>query len=396
MITSSYAKQFSLLFLIIVVTISCSKETEIEKEELPASDFFVELSTIEEIASGIQFPADRSPNLKSTGPQTKRICSIEEIRNNEGTASIYVVNYDEGGFVLFSADKRTIPILGYSVDNNFEVDEGSYPTGLKYWMTDAKEQIEHIQISNIEQTPEVEIAWKFVQQSIIDEVTTLKSVPPDDCYDHTEIFTEGPFGIPTWHQESPYNDDLPIITCDGSDFQVLVGCMPLAMAMVMRYHQYPTTYNWSSMPYSNGTSSTAAFIEEIHDEINGVYPMEPIYYCDGTGVGSDMAYILKYRFDYSNAIYAYYNPNSVTNNIAYDRPVILMGTDLTYGGHAWVCNGYRRYIYYQADCSMVSSLHLHMVWGWGTDYIGYYAFDNFNPGNKAFNSNKKMIYNIIP
>ncbi len=37
-----------------------------------------------------------------------------------------------------------------------------------------------------------------------------------------------------------------------------------------------------------------------------------------------------------------------------------------------------------------------MNWGWAGANNGWYAFDNFNPGNNNFNNNKKMTYNIIP
>ncbi|MFO7668148.1 MAG: C10 family peptidase [Bacteroidales bacterium] len=254
-----------------------------------------------------------------------------------------------------------------------------------------------IQLSNSEQSPEAEILWNHVQQSIIDEVTSHKAVPPDDCYDHTEIYTCGPLGIPTWHQNAPYKGDLPYINCNGSQFQVKVGCMPLAMAAVMRYHEHPTSYNWSQMYYGYSTSTTEAIIADIHDEINSEYPALPVYTCTGTGVGGDMSWVLKNNFDYSNAILANYNYQTVVNNIAYDRPVILTGEDPTYGKHSWVCSGYRWYTYYNADCTATSSLHFYMYWGYeNAANNGWYSEGNFNPGVYSYNNNKTMIYNIIP
>lgn len=102
------------------------------------------------------------------------------------------------------------------------------------------------------------------------------------------------------------------------------------------------------------------------------------------------------HFDYSIALKADYNYNTVKSNINYNRPVLLSGSNSS-GGHMWVCDGYRVYNLYFDDCSGYSYLHLHMNWGWQNGlYNGWFNCGNFNPGNTSYNSNKKMIYNIIP
>ena len=393
----NFSKQLSLLIFVVLFTFSCSKDNELEKTKFLANENFMELSTIKEIASNINFPVkEDSSSLKSTTTQAKSINSINEIRNKSGKTSFYIINYNEGGFVILSADKRTQPILGFSINNNFLVDENSYPLGLEMWMDDAIEQINDIQLSNIEQSPKEKIAWDLVQQSIIEEINTLKREPIEDCYEHTEIYTKGPLMNTTWYQTGGFNDELPYIVCSGSSFQVYAGCVPIAMAQVMKYHQHPTNYNWSSMPLTSATSTTANFIKDIHDAIGNVYNDEPSYECDGTGVSSsaNMGNVLISQFNYSNAIKANYNDNTVKSNISYNRPVILSGSNST-SGHMWVCDGYRTTTYYNDDCMAIGYLHFHMNWGWRRNN-GWYSFNNFNPGNTNYNNNNKMIYNIMP
>ena len=202
----------------------------------------------------------------------------------------------------------------------------------------------------------------------------------------------------SWYQTGGFNNELPYITCNGSRFQVYAGCVPIAMAQVMKYHQYPSNYNWSSMPLTYATSTTANFIEDIHNAIGNVYSGEPFYNCDGTGVisSANMGSVLIAQFNYTNAITANYNYNTVKSNINYNRPVILSGSN-SISGHMWVCDGYRTTSFYSDDCTGVSYLHFHMNWGWYNHvYNGWYSFGSFNPGNTNYNSNKKMIYNIIP
>jgi len=343
---------------------------------------------------------DESSTLKSSSKKTKSIKTINEIKNKHGKTSFFIVNYNEGGYVIISAEKRTQPILAFSVNNKFIVDENSYPLGLKFWMDDANEQIEEIQLSNIEQSPNDKIAWDLVQQSIINEVTSLKTVtPPPGCYEHTVITTKGPLLKTAWDQRSGFNFKLIDMKCNGIDLPVYAGCAPIAMAQVMKYYQKPTNYNWSLMPLTTATLTTQNFIKDIHVAIRSVNSIYPKYECTGTAVSSSLVgTVLISKFNYSSAIYADYNTSTIKSNINSNRPVILRGTNSTNSldEHMWVCDGYRTTNYMFNDCTGYTLLHLHMNWGNNGDYNDWYSFDNFNPGNKNYNSNKKMIYNIIP
>lgn len=404
MIKTTIIKKLS-FFIVLLLFISCSKDNQIENKEIPVNDHFVGMAEIEAIAGGIEFPDGNDSNLKSTGPKIKSIRSIDEIRDKNGGVLFYIVNYEEGGFIILSSDKRSIPVLAYSTENNFVVDENSYPPGLRFWMDDAKKQMEDIRSLSTEQSGISENAWESVQTALIGEVSTLKKEPIPDCYEHTEIFTEGPFTMPTWHQNSPFNDDLITQTCDGETNPIKAGCVTIALARIMRHHEHPTSYSWSSMPLTYGTSTTAAFIEDIYDEADGFTNSSIIYDCEGTAVTiGDMGLFLQSRFGYSNAYHTdLINHSTIKNNILYDRPVYMQGSDPIYSGHAWVINGYREYIHYSDDCNSWSSIHYHCLWGWvDTSEDGFYKFGYFNPelasgsGNYSFNNNIVAVVNIIP
>jgi len=399
---SYLVNQFSLLILVFMIICSCSKENQIEDKEIIVADNFVGLSEIEAIAGGMEFPDGIGSNLKSTGPLTKSLSGIDEIKNIGGETLFYVVNYDEGGFLILSSDKRSTPVLAYSTENNFRVDENSHSPGLRLWMDDAKKQMEDIRSLSSEQSRISEKAWESVQTALIGEVSTLKKEPPPDCYEHTDIFTEGPFTVPTWHQNSPFNDDLITQTCGSETDPIKAGCVTIAMAEIMRYHEHPTSYSWSSMP--SNTSITAAFIEDIYDEADAFPGSSIIYNCtNGTAITIDVGAFLENEFGYSSAEYS--DPIShgtIKNNITYDRPVYMAANDPVNGGHAWVVNGFREYTYYDDDCNSWGSMHYHCVWGWAdTSENGFYKFGYFNPdktsgGNYSFNSSIEAVVNIIP
>jgi hypothetical protein len=326
-----------------------------------------------------------------------------KIKNTSGKTLFYIINYEEGGFIILSSDKRSIPVLAYSTENTFVGDIHSYQSGLKIWMDDAKKQIETIQSSGSEQSRIAKKSWESVQKAIIGEVSSLKKEPIPDCWEHTEIVTEGPISAPTWHQKYPYNSALPYITCAPPDStkHYFVGCVPLSLAVVMRYHEHPTSYAWSNMPYTYGTSTTADLIEDIHDwikyESNNT---QPDYDCESTGVTpNEMDDLLKDHFDYSTATYSSsFNHSTIKNDINYDRPVLFNATDeyVSSYKHTWVCTGWKEYIYYDDDCNSWSSMSYYMLWGQGTTDVGWYNWGSFNAGGYYLNDDLSMIYNIKP
>lgn len=147
-------KRLGILFFIVFALLSCSKNSDIEnnnKENINGN--FVTLSQVNDIANSILYPT-KDKDLKNSTKQshTKTVSNVTEIKNYKSQTSFYIINYIEGGFVIISADKRTQPILGFSVSNTFSVDKNSYPEGLNFWLNDTKRRIADIQESNIEQT----------------------------------------------------------------------------------------------------------------------------------------------------------------------------------------------------------------------------------------------------
>ncbi|MDX1830499.1 MAG: C10 family peptidase [Lutibacter sp.] len=376
---------------------SCSQNNEIGNSNIQSSKYFVKLSEAKTIADNLSFPVnDKTLKAKGINYTSKNVKNINEIKNENGVNSFYVINFEEGGYIILSADKRIPPILGYSDTNTFNINESQYPDGLKFWMNDTKKQVTDIQNSNIEQSENEKKVWESIQVNGLSY-----RVPPESCYEHTDIYTKGPLLSSLWYQSDGFNSALPTITCNGFTFQVYAGCVPIAMAQVMKYYQYPTNYNWSSMPLTYATSTTANFIKDIWDAIGAVYgSSQPSYDCDVTGVSTsnDMSTVLKTQFNYTSANSTAYDRDVVKNNIEANRPIILSGNDGLYTiGHMWVCDGYRITTYYFADCTGVGYFHFHMNWGWGTGYNGWYTADVYNSINiPHYNQNKEIIYNIIP
>lgn len=205
----------------------------------------------------------------------------------------------------------------------------------------------------------------------------------------------------TWNQGCGYNDLLDACTTGGSCGRVWTGCVATATAQVMRYWEHPNSYNWSIMLNTTGSTETSRLMQDVGDAVNMDYG------CDGSGAyTSDARNALVNTFGYSTyASYVDYNTTTLVRQLkTWNRPVILRGEGS--GGHAWVCDGYRRNkittihnpgTYYEYETYTYSPLYLWMNWGWGPfGGNGWFLYNNFTPGSNNFNSDRKMIINIPP
>jgi hypothetical protein len=144
---------------------------------------------------------------------------------------------------------------------------------------------------------------------------------------------------------------LPPEPCDG-DGRAPTGCVATAMAQVMKYHEFPNNYNWDNMPDLWGTMETARLMRDVGDAVNMDWG------CDGSGADTkdEVASSFRNDFGYSSASYSGFNRDIVKQQLRWNRPVILRGGRKS----------------------------------------GWYAYNNWNPGDHTFNYNRGMVYNIKP
>jgi hypothetical protein len=80
------------------------------------------------------------------------------------------------------------------------------------------------------------------------------------------------------------------------------------------------------------------------------------------------------------------------NDISNNRPVILSAfSSGNPVGHVWVGDGI--YSFHQT-CPNNSYYYLHMNWGWGGNYNGWYFNNNWNPGGVNYTVNQFALTNI--
>lgn len=304
------------------------------------------------------------------------------------------------GFVMLAADDRSLPVLGYSLRNNFVAD--SMPVHVHDWVKDYDDQIQWLIDNNIEKTNEINAQWKDLEN----ERRQLPAAYPT---------SKGPLVQTKWNQSSPYNNQCPY---DGSTRSV-TGCVATATAQIMKYHGWPTigmgshsytwnsksqsadfgntTYQWSNMTNTYSSSSSSKAKDAVATLMYHIGVAVEMDY----GANSSGAYDVATNFDKAasvNALRKYFKykqtatsvyrenysdkgwKDILKNEIDNSRPIQYSGFGS--GGHSFVCDGY--------DIDE----KFHFNWGWGGSYDGNFAIGALNPGGGGAGASSTHTYNV--
>lgn len=189
-----------------------------------------------------------------------------------------------------------------------------------------------------------------------------------------------------WHQSYPFNENYPIYS--GEDHRK-AGCVPLAIAMIMTYHQYP---NFLTI---NGHTINWNIVDQVHRVTNGVFNpgylgfddvAELVYW---VGLGCNMTYLpfnntFAWPEDAKDFLQMCGYTNA-TNHLGYDADLIIDMLDdskpvfIAADVHAWVIDGMIRL---RNGAEYRDLFHCNM--GWGGPCNGYYA-------SRAFKSSKRIF-----
>ncbi|MES2275892.1 MAG: C10 family peptidase [Bacteroidota bacterium] len=333
--------------------------------------------------------------------------------------SYYVFNYVGGGFAIVSADKRVQPILAYSNDGYFKI-SGNLNGGLTNWLTVTDKNMRVVKSHRELKAPKATTKmWATLLASKASQANktnanglTVQQVVPDNppCEEHTEVIGVDPLLQTTWNQTYPYNALCP--AGSFSNGHTPTGCVATAMAQVMYYWQYPTSYSWSSMPLNAPSYSyypaLAQLMVDAGTAVNMVYNDAGSHpYHDWFNPPTSPADGLTNHLGYSSGINSSYSDGdfpTIMANLNNHWPVIFAGATSAMG-HAWVCDGYNEYFFYTcasptSNPDVYAVLLFHMNWGWGGASNGYYNYNSWNVLNGStyeyFQYDREMNYNIHP
>ena len=297
--------------------------------------------------------------LSNMNPHGTRSGNVELTRAVTGVAdgndaAIYVFNSDES-FVIISADDRTPAVLGYSDHGAYDMKKA--PDGLKAML-----------------------GW--FQASVRNYSTTRGEVAIHDAIK--------PLLTTKWNQHSPYNLLCPYD--EKNDAPSVTGCVATAMAQIMKYHEYPSAYDWSLMKdeYDSGDESAAAqeVAKVMKDAGASVYMEYSAIVSSANVDGISEAFRNTFGYSISTELVsrAYFTAQEwdelIYSNLENKMPVYYGGTAIDIddskgylqgveAGHGFVVDGYDGKGLY------------HVNWGWGGLSDGFFLLSLLDPDNQG-------------
>ena len=319
----------------------------------------------------LAFYSNNSTSMKIS-PATASEMKLVHKQMSGDMVDLFIFNRGEkDGFIIISGDDATVPVLGYSASGRFSSED--MPPSLKSWLNEYSRQIEYLRNN-----------------------PSLSAPSSSNGEDFASI---EPLIQSHWEQASPYNDQCP----EYRGERCLTGCSATAMAMVMKYYEYPkqgtgsytytptnnrrlgkltadfgnTTYDWDNMldeywwGYYNDEQANAVATLMYHCGVSINMQYDP---AASGAYSQDWMVALKTYFGYDDGVHIvlrdFYSTQSwnemIYNELAAGRPVLYSGSS-AYGGHAFVCDGY------SADG------YFHINWGWAGMSDGYFLLSALDP-----------------
>jgi len=307
--------------------------------------------------------------------------------DTEGRPAVLVFNFENGGFLLLSAEDNVYPVLGYSYENHCPKDD--LPYGFEVWIQNVVHQIESVREHALDADDPITQAWERFHHA--PELFRTNKEAGVDPMLHTQ-----------WNQGKYYNSACPDDP-SGPDKHALTGCVATAIGQLMNYFRYPQQgegyysytdptygflecnfseqyYNWDAMGTNLETynADVADFLYHIGVSVDMQYGPS------GSGMTNHKgAFTLSTYFGYADSTQYFFRDSldetfdwagMVIDHLNQGIPVYYAGwSDTIFQmGHAFIADGYE------------DSTYFHFNWGWGGSSDGYFNLNSLTPSGSDF------------
>jgi hypothetical protein len=415
-------KKILSVFLFLTILYSCQKSNDDQASIPPDGNNAPNFVSLEEAVKIAEMQAPPVKGSAKAQLSIQRVKSTFSVKPDNDNPSMYIVNYENNGFAIISADNRMYPVLAYSDNNSFPTESKILPGGLVDWLSNTDSIVKKIRKENPKQDSVRKKQWdKFKIKNVL-AIQNSKSaegvMDVNECsYPgqlQTYYSTRGPFTDTEWSQGDGFNESLPNKGCQNAEYRTngkpYTGCLATAMAQIMMYWKFPSNYYWTSM-WPTGSTEASRLMKDLGLSANLNMDYSSCNYSKASLSRASATFV---RFGYPAPSYSDYNYFTVKSELYNNRPVILYGTNKTGGwwifstyadGHAWVCDGFQENTYY--ECAFDPNTPgewienytgydalLYMNWGLKGDYNAWYGAYDFTPANSNYNYRTKMITNI--
>jgi len=331
---------------------------------------------------------------------------VVETRNNSNL--YFIVSFDPIGWVMVSGNDGVEPILGYSLNTNFE--HAKQPIQLQEWLKGIGDEITFSFSEDYISSIDIKNKWASYK------LANFRNTPlnAQSSSSSAVVSSVGPLLTSTWDQGEYYNEMAPEdVSSSTGNGHVYIGCVATAMVQVMKFWEYPLSglgshsyvhpdyglqaadfgnsfYNWSSMPDHLSVGNTEVQEISYHAAVGVDMDFDP----HGSGAFLDDAlYAMHTYFKYNTTLFESYKTDwdseeaweaQIKNELDNGRPIVYAGYNSnSTSGHAFVLDGY------DGD-------YFHFNWGWGGYANGNFLLSSLRPGGSNYSHEQSAMFGIEP
>ena len=166
-------KKYLLYAWIVSAFCSCSEnsmeplpiEVDADCVDIVNDESFVPVSQATEVAglflaaNGKDAVTTRNGSIEPDAFSGKTVKDIKTVYGEDNTPSMYIINYEGGGFVIVGATKNYYPILAYSDTNSINIEKAKQ-SGFSIWMDETNWAIKESDMQNAETLANMRSMWE--------------------------------------------------------------------------------------------------------------------------------------------------------------------------------------------------------------------------------------------
>ncbi len=338
---------------------------------------------------------EKFPSSTSSNSAKYKIKTLEYNEDNK----FYLSEISPQGFIIISESKNLPPILAFSYESNFDIENNP---SAKFWINKYTELINYKVENNISASATIINEWERLSSNSENFKIKLntKSVEP-------LLFTK-------WNQGKFYNAKCPSDPA-GPDKHAVTGCVATALGQLINYFRYPLSgigsygyehqnYGWQEVDFSEQYYDYDQMPIQANDYNDNLATLlynigvsvDMNYGPNGSGMYNHKgAYTLYTYFDYSPSTTYLFRDSlpedfdwtgTLVEHLDQNIPLYYAGWgDYDFiSGHAFIFDGYS------------DTTHYHINWGWGGNMDGYFYIENLKPSGSDFTLFHEVIVNATP
>ena len=339
------------------------------RDDQPVQPINSETSNYRSLDEGLKIADMLFNTLGQTRSSFRTVKSVETInrstRSSSPGSAFHIVNYNNGGFALLSADKRLEAVFAISEAGQMNLSDTIHNKPLALYIRSIE------RVANRLNAKPANSKFPPTLDTMLNVDNSFKTFPIlDPIFDRKELKNI----MPIFHQRDPFNKYC--FTISGE--QAPVGCAPLAAGTLMGYYEWPQSYkgytfDWTAMKSNRNHDGWAKLFSFLGQYEN----MNVNYRINGSGASSSTFYRTFANLGYKNMQLKAFSISQVNYEMREQKPLMVWGYDDQAGGHAWIIDG-AKYVedYMNVYNEVITSYYYHCVWGWGGKDNGYFIFKN--------------------